>query len=288
MIQSAWKLRRIILVLSIFLSGFGDTRSGSSEEPKFNLSAYIDLDLRKLEKGHKAELMKTLAAILPEYRAGGPWNGNPWYIWKKDGGKGLIVFEGYHCIIMPGSSGATVHFLDNSGKLRRSMEFSTGWRIEIESARLRPEHALRGVVLEVRSAPLNNGRDVCRQVYGLLDDRLALLWLEDSLGNFIPNIYEAPNHTIGPDALIRSAKQWEEALACDQPMVVLEALAWLGGEHRRNLSPVDFDAEKVEEARLVASVRTRTRARKILDDLSRSAIKPIQQAARLALKQVDR
>jgi hypothetical protein len=264
------------------------------QQSKPPLATYVNLDLRKLEEGPKAELAKLLAATLPEkYRAEGPWAFEPWFVWRSEsanGQNGFILFQGLHIFVIPGQSHAAVHLLDDSGKLLHSVDFSTGWRIDIDSASLQHEPTLKGQIIAVRSSPVINGREVSRQVYGVINNRVALLWLEDSGEKLLSNIYHAPNHTIGPDVPKRTAEEWEQALASVQPTVVLEALTWLGGDHRRDLSatPQNVSIEDLEAAKLVAAVRQRPGVRKALGELSRSANERIHQAAKVALAQLEK
>jgi hypothetical protein len=126
-------------------------------------------------------------------------------------------------------------------------------------------------------------------VYGLIEKRLALLWLEDSDGKLIPNNYQYPNHTIGPAVPKREAEAWEKALSSEQPSIILEALAWIGGRHR---DPAEEEknvhTEEIESAKLVAAVRARQDVRKALQKLTSSDVPRIQDAAKLALGQLKK
>lgn len=266
--------------------------NSSAKKPESPLAAYVNLDLRKLEEDRKPDLNKLLTAILPEkQRRERLWAPESWSIWKNESTKeknGFILFQGCHIFEIPGQSYATVHFLDGSGKLVNTVEFSTGWRIDIDSAIMQDDPGLKGYCIDVRSSPAIGGRDVRRQVYGIIGGRLALLWLEDSEKKMISNTYYAPNHTIGPEVPKRTAQEWEQALSSPRRMVVLETLAWLGGEHRRDLSatPENVSMEDIESARLVAAVRQRPAVRKTLKELCSSEVEPVQQAAKLALEEV--
>jgi hypothetical protein len=260
------------------------------QKPESPVASYVNRNLRKLEEAPRTKLAELLNPILPKkYRSDELWAFEPWSIWRSDSAKGkngFILFQGRRMAFVPGQSYAAVHFLDDSGKLLSSVDFSTGWRIDIDDANLRFEPTVKGHVIDVRSSRTINGRDVCRQVYGINQGRVALLWLEDSGGKMMSNIYRSPNHTIGPDVPKRTAEEWEQALASAEPMVVLEALTWLGGEHREDLSakPQNFVIEDVETAKLFAAVRQRPGVRKALDGLSRSKNQWIQQAAKLTLE----
>jgi hypothetical protein len=256
------------------------------------LAAYVNADLRKLKEGLKADLTKALAGILPEkYGPDAPFPFKPWFVWRNPAAREkneFIVFQGRPIFMIPGTSSAAVHFIDASGKLLNSVAFSTGWRIDLESAQMVHEPLVKGDVIEVRSSPVINGNDIVRQVYGVIGRRVALLRLEDSHGKLIANFYHAPNHTIGPDVPKRSTAEWEQALASTKLMIVLEALAWLGGHHRDDLSPTDVYIEDLETAKLVAAVRQRPGVRKRLDRLTRSENTWLQQAAKMALEQLQK
>src|SRR5262249_50785961 len=152
-------------------------------QPAPLLAAYVNVDLRNLEVGPKAELAKLLTAQLPdEYLADGPFDVRPWYLWRikrANGLPGFVLFQGCHLWMIPGQSRAAVHVFDGSGQGLSSTGFRTGHRIDIDIVRPRHERALQGPAIEVTSGPHIGGCDVARQVYGVIDDRVALLWLED-------------------------------------------------------------------------------------------------------------
>jgi hypothetical protein len=292
-------MRRLLLGAIVASAVVGCFRSEPSvptastaekREPPF--AAYVNADLRKLKDAQRTDLTKVLDGILPEdYRSDAPIPFEPWFVWRNPAAKErkeYILFQGRPICMIPGTSCAAVHFIDASGKLLNSVAFSTGWRIDLTSAKLVNEPLVKGDVIEVRSSPVINGRAVSRQLYGIIGSRVALLRLEDSRGKLAANIYGAPNHRIGPYPPKRSAAEWEQALASTQPMIVLEALAWLGGYHRDDLSPTDVYIEDLEAAKLVAAVRQRPAVRQRLGRLARSENAWIRQATKLALDQMPK
>ncbi|MBA4191110.1 MAG: hypothetical protein C0467_24255 [Planctomycetaceae bacterium] len=261
----------------------------AESKPELSLANFVGEDLRTLNKERKDELHSLLARTLPqEELADHPFNAQPWAVWRSTAApeqNGFILFRGQHLFVIPGNSSATVHFFDRSGKLLNTVAFATGWRINIESATMRTDEALRGQLIEVRSGPAINGGDVCRQMYGVTGNRLALLWLEDSTGTLVPNTYFATNLTIGPLPPNRTAAEWEQALASTQPMLVLEALTWLGGYHLRDVNEGLGGAasEDLETAKLVAEFRQRPSVRKRIAELVQSKEQRTQRAAKLAI-----
>jgi hypothetical protein len=253
------------------------------------LERYGGRNLRDLGPAEKERLEKLLAGCLPEaHRPGAPWAFEPWAVWRHPAGSGHILFQGKDLFVIPGESEAAVHFFDQAGRLVGSVAFSTGWRIGLTSANLHHEPALGGDVIEVCSGPAIGGADVARQFYGLFGSRVALLRLEDSAGAPAANDYRWPNHTIGPRVPMRTAEEWEAALLSGRPMEVLEALVWLGGEHRDPSADVapGVHTERLEEARLVAAVRQRPSVRNAVRDLARSDSRWIEQAATLVLRKL--
>ena len=138
-----------------------------------------------------------------------------------------------------------------SGAGGYAASFSTGWLTDCAWVQVRPYPGRGDVqVLEIQSerAEWNPAR---RLIYGLTrDDRLVLLRIEDERGDFVLlNTYTTPWLSVGPAVDLRSPEAWAEALAASDPAVVLEALNWLGGEHREpsrvdDTSDPDFESQE--------------------------------------------
>jgi hypothetical protein len=249
-----------------------------------SLEPFIGRDLRKLDSKSKAELEHAVSALRPKPDEPASLFGPlPWYLWRlpAQGKVRFVLFEGQPIFMIPGTSSAAVHLLDEKGAELGCSEFSTGWRIDLISASLHQEPPLELPVIDVRTDPVINGADICRQVYGILENRVTLLRIEDSGGRVLANNYYNPNHTIGPDAPVRSAEEWEQSLRSDSPVAVIEALRWLGGRHRTDLTPPppDIGIEEQAPAKLFNAVRKRAGVRDAVAKLTASKNDWIREAA---------
>jgi hypothetical protein len=256
------------------------------------LDQFVNQDLRTIGSGSQVSLKELLGECLPErYRTDVGWAYEPWYLWRQnptDDHADFILFEGQHIFMIPGVSRAAVHFLDSTGGYLGCSDFSTGWRIDLDSAIFRSDKVLGVQLIEILTKPIINGCDIRRQVYGVFDHRLALLRLEDSSGQLVVNNYYNPNHTIGPNASARMPDEWEQSLLSIEPARVLEALTWLGGEHRTNLTSAldNIGVENVDSAKTVVEVRNRPNVRNAIDELCQSENQWIKEAAQTAQREL--
>jgi hypothetical protein len=260
----------------------------SGDKQRASLDAFVDQDLRNMDDDSQGKLNELLSECLPErYHTDRIWAFEPWYVWRhetRDGHTVFILFQGQHIFEIPVVSRAAVHFLDLNRRHLGCSDFSTGWRIDLKSATLRRDQDLGVHVIEILTAPVINGDDIRRQVYGVFDDRVALLRLEDSFGKLVENNYHNPNHTIGPDPLPRSADEWEQELLSSEPARVLESLTWLGGMHRSDLTSAsdNIGVEDIIPARTVAELRKRSAVQKAIAELTRCPNRWIREAAQAA------
>src|SRR5439155_7131891 len=119
----------------------------------------------------------------------------PWHVWKFNTPKHeprYVVFSGQTIFMIPGTSSASIVLLSASGAEVGSWHFSTGWRIDIKSARTSFDDKLRTQLITVSTAPVINGRDVAQQHFALMDDKLYFIRMEDSKGRLIRNHYFFP------------------------------------------------------------------------------------------------
>ncbi len=280
-----WLPKSVILIGSALLGVCAV--QGDEREDQFlaRISRFKDQDLRKLSESDQSEFAK-----LTGREPGQRWDA-PWYCWEDSSTKGVprfIVFGDTRLIRMPGGSRASVSVLDSKGKSSNSFEFSTGWRIDVLSAQWHMDPSVGKFVLDIKSSGNEsrgqNGRDIRRQVYAFIGDRLALVGLERSGGAIIDNDYEHPNHKIGPSVPHRSAEEWEKALASTDKAEVLEALLWLGGSHLVGQGRPNVLVEKEESASLVSQVRQRPGVKEQVDRLAKSDNKFISEMAIFAQK----
>jgi hypothetical protein len=103
--------------------------------------------------------------------------------------------EGQPLFIIPGESRARIHIFDMHGKHLYSVTFPTGWRIDLEGARIIEDGVTGSALIEISTHAAINGRDLSRQLYRLIGDEVVLVRLEDSEGHTLP---QDPYHHIGP------------------------------------------------------------------------------------------
>jgi hypothetical protein len=149
--------------------------------------------------------------------------------------------------------------------------------------KLKQVRNVSGDVLEVESEPVINGRDVAKQYYALIGEKLLLIRLEDSKGKLIRNVYGAPNHTIGLNQTGRSSADWAKSLESNDRAEVLAALTWLGGIHwNPGMAAPDYLHEEMSEARLAEEVRALETVKASVNRLRHSDDAWVRDAAKLA------
>lgn len=210
------------------------------------LAEFVDQDLRKLDDGSqtkrqlllakflpaefvspKARLQKTLDRILPEeYRSKDIFAYEPWHLRHFNGRaeSRLILLQIQQLWIVPGESRAAVHFLSPTGKHLASSDFSTGNRQSVIDAAFRFEPHVNDCVIEIQVSWFRRNPPT-RLIYGIFADRVALIRVEDHKGAL------ERNYDYGPDPPERSLGEWEEFLASENPLHLLEALTWTGRMH---------------------------------------------------------
>jgi hypothetical protein len=187
--------------------------------------------------------------------------------------------------IIPGGCGLRIDAFSLDGQLLNSSAFGSGWRIGLESMRFVQVDGLAGDLLEVNSQASINGRDIAKQYYGLVGERMLLVRLEDSSGELIPNYYSSPNHTIGSTSLGWSMNDWHDKLNSGDYVEVLAALTWIGGVH---LSPeaftLTYSHEELADVRMAADLRASETIKSLVKGLVRVDHHWIRDAAKLTEK----
>ena len=262
-----------------------------------NLSAFEGKDLHQEDDAHIDQLKGFLddrlgGQVLSTYYHGEVRHREPWFVWKMDKGPQsgcFIVFEGHRPIMVPSTVPVVIHLFDAEQKRLGSWAFNAGWRSELHTAKLVKVPLIEANLVQLRADAIYLPRGGFQsQTYGFVDSRLALIRLEGAKGEILRNRYIYPNQVVGPPLPIRTAEQWEIALASRNAIEVLEVLVWLGGRHlaasddfeMRMASEVAHEA--LNEAKLFAEVWQRKSVQKALERLSQSEIKWIKEAAKLA------
>lgn len=258
-----------------------------------DLGTFANQDLRNADSNRVSRLVRFLDSqntnsAAPRERFGP----QPWFVWKLRSATAtpqFLVFEGQPIFSIPGTSSAAVHVFDAAERHLSSCAFSTGWRMDLKTARLVKEPSIGTELIEAFTEPTRQTQKIPRQqFYGLAGSRLALVRLEGATGELFRNTYIYPNQMIGPLPPRRTPEEWEAALKSDDPVVVLEALVWLAGRHldasdafsMRMVGGVSH--EDVADANLFASVWQRPGVQQAFERLVRSPTPWVSEAAKLA------
>ncbi len=144
----------------------------------------------------------------------------------------VVVFEASAIgLNIQGDFPVRAHVFTGNGEWRSSESFSGGWCKDWGLPCAVHPPSVDAEVLKITARSTIDRFARWTQYYGLLNDHLVLLRLEDSSGKAIPNEFGAPNWTVGP--ILKSPKEvrWEEILSSGDSTERLAALVWLGGTH---------------------------------------------------------
>jgi hypothetical protein len=215
----------------------------------------------------------------------------PWHVWKFNAPKDeprYVIFSGQPIFMIPGTSSASIILLSASGTELGMWSFSTGWRIDIKSASTSFDDKLRAQLITVSTAPVINGRDVAKQHFALVDEKLYFIRAEDSKGKLIRNHYLSPNHTLGGSPPSKDLAGLVALLESPQLPLRLAALTYLSGTHMNPDRPrTDVSSESVEDAKLARVFRMAESTKKRIEDYRRSDNSWLKEAADLAATPAD-
>jgi hypothetical protein len=168
----------------------------------------------------------------------------------------------------------SITVFDGNRRFLERTSSSAGWRLVMDEVKGLPEIREIPWCFEVRVSDYG-GPDVHREIYALRDGRSVLL---------AQNIYEYPNQTIGPEVPRRTPEQWARMLSSTDLREILEALIWLGGQHR-TLLPSDPTVlyEDLGRAETFLATRTFPGVKTRLQELTRHSGSWVAEAARAAL-----
>ena len=247
--------------------------------------AFVGQDIRTLPEADQHRLSSIVKDLVfaPEsfeFDADRPQN---WYVWQLSSGatSRFVLLQGQPLVKTPGTSSANIYLFDSVGQMVGRSSFSTGWRADVVDAALLPNKIGSEPVIRINTIPDINGRDLAAQYYGIRDDSVVLLRLEDGSGNCIPNIYSWPNLTIGPLPSARKDSEWTRALHDSGTIEVLQALIWLGGDHTHRDT-----TENAGEVTGCMNVRRDPETRAALERLAGDKDRWISQSAKLALEKI--
>lgn len=258
------------------------------------LEEYLDQDLRSLSEQQHKELIDLLKSILSlsdrkikilANRAGDWRCCGPWYLWKRDGSSGFLLFWGHRIMSVPGESSASIYLLDEKCRVVSTNRFRTAYRGDIRAASYKETPCCSGKVVRIETAPVIGGAPSATLFIGIEDQRPALIRFENKNGTVGQNKYYAPNWTVGPPVPTRSPDKWAAVLKHGSAIEILEALVWLGGDH---LDPSERRKNSIEESpedlsRYLQTIQSESVVKK-LQSLANSTNSWISQAATQVLE----
>ncbi len=223
------------------------------------LEAFVGRDLRHLEPTENKRLRESLSALARPPHPFFAERLRPWAVFRVERGPAKwVVLEAYPGYDVPDLSVVHLRLFDAEWSHLGSTLARTGYRMFIRDAVLVDRPAIDRDLVLVRT--YGNGftkKREERQFYAVLDDRIALVRLEDGAGRPIRNRYWNDIVARGPDIPSRTSEDWIEALRSDEIAVVLEALVWLAGKHVLSTAerPPDTRKESIADSKLFEAVR---------------------------------
>jgi hypothetical protein len=196
----------------------------------------------------------------------------------------VMVFEGSAIgWSIPGDFPIRAHVFTGEGEWLTSENFSGGWRAFCGSPTVTHSTMIGAEIIKIGCAP--DGVATWTQYYGLRNNRLVLLRLEDEFGKAIPNEYGAPNWTMGPIPKAPQEINWEEMLSSGSLPERLAALVWIGGTHVDPNLPADWESfhEDIRIGAFCEELRRRPGVAARLQELAASSNLWEREAALLAL-----
>jgi len=267
-------------------------------------SPWLGRDLRKLDDVEKEAFGEAFARLTGkevDFEVHGP---RPWSVSAfRSGRTAWILLAGYEGWAVPDISGMTIHRFSDTWRYLGSSTFRTGYRmflreaepvtipsLGVDAVRARTECAGPfGILPDGTRLPLFEQGMYQWQMYVLLDDRAALIRLEDDRHRMARNSYSTEIPMKGPVPPRRTAQEWARSLDSENPCEVLETLVWLTGFHLPSSKPrqENVNQESVEDSRLFEAVRDSPEIPAKLARLAASGNPWIREAARLPLYRPD-
>jgi hypothetical protein len=226
--------------------------------------------------------LENLIGTAPQAELLGPI---PWNVWKthRNGQTRYIVLSVKSEMTVPGRSTACVLLFGASAKRIASWCFPTGSRMTPASASIALSNDAGSDLIVIGLEQFINGRDVAREYFGLSDDRLLLVRLENHKGEAVQNEYVNSEIGLVPNAT--TVEEWASMLESGDKAVVLSALTFLGGRHLTESSRhFALGPQESKYADVFQKLIGSARIRELIEDLTKSGNAWVRQAAVLAAR----
>lgn len=198
-------------------------------------------------------------------------------------GKNYYVLIGMiNPMIVPSNCELQVQLFDSQGTFLKYISFNSGWRMDLTRAKVEFISEISRELIIAESYPEINGRDVAKQYYGLINDEISLVKLENSKGEIVPNYYYASNHTIGSIPSDLTEQQWINSLNSNDIIEVLATLTFLGGQHSDKFDQL-FAGEKSKRVKLVEKIHANQSVKLKISEFIKSDNRWLNDAANLFL-----
>lgn len=270
------------LITTLLLIGCGDDVDKTVVDTSI-LEGCLDQDLHEVPP----ERLELLSEALRNSEAGTNQWLRPWYVFKTSltDQPHYIVLERERIVIVPSSSRVRITLFDATGALVRAWGVSAGWRHQVTSAGVIESEDLGThliVIQTTRPFPIRVGAPPgSKQYYAISKRRLRLVRLEDLDGRLVRNTYAYPNQQVGVASDLVSRREWLGRLESGDPVDILSALVFLGGEH---LNPKLRREDVLEEDRQQCAVFERllhsADVRQMVEEYAHSPNPWIREAAR--------
>jgi hypothetical protein len=206
-----------------------------------------------------------------------------------NGAHSYIVFAEYPVMFGDSPRFAQVHIFDADTNLLGSTKISIGYRRSLKAVAYRQDAVLGIPILDVNTTNFLRIEGDNREIYAVMDDRISLLRIEDKSGKLIPNDFGNDEATIGATPPLRTAEEWEAALASHHAWIVLESLTWVGGRHKYVEKVVHRELNEEQKVKLlVFAVRERAAVVNLIAKHAQSDIPWIREAAEAAIEELRR
>ena len=189
----------------------------------------------------------------------------------------------------PGNCKLQIQLFNIQGQPLKLISFNNGWRLFLDNVKVEIIPDIGREIIVVQSQRGENGRDIAKQYYGLVNEDILLIRLENSEGKLIPNRYYASNHTIGITPPQRSEEQWINSLKSTDIVELLDSLEFLGGDHQGDIVWVGGNHPKIktEETKFIDKLRGNETVKSKIFEFANSDNKWLRDSANLVLNGED-
>lgn len=216
---------RDAIVLCALVSALGGPASIHAQTSELDRFVGRDLWKDRLPKSEQSRLDRVVGKV-PK---GDIMEPTPWHVWKTNhnGVTRYIVLLGEPEMIVPGGSSACVLLFDAASKRINNWCFQTGWRMTLDSASFEFSTDLGSDLIVLHMVRFINGRNVAKEYFAIISDRVQFVRMENDQGVAVQNEYVFPNFEIGIVPAGNTEDEWVGMLKSADKASVLSALVFL-------------------------------------------------------------